>query len=403
MRRLRGQLKVVLAAIIGALFIAGLMPATVFAADTRQGQSVTVGPNEVINDDLYVAANTVDIQGTINGSLFAVGTTITVSGVVTRDVNAAGTTISIPGEVQGSARLAGTQLTITGKIAGDLIASGTTVALNQEATVGRDVLAAASTMTLAGSIARDAKVAGTTVTFSGPVGGNVTAYVTNLKLDSGAAIQGNLDYTSNQNVAISGGASVAGSTHHAYPTNGPTIQSYILGWIQTLVGFFLLGLLLILLAPAFNTKAATAYREAPWSRLGIGLAWLVAVPLVAIVTFVIGLIIGGWWLALFMLGAFMFVLAVGYTIAGEMTGRFVLERLGQPNAPSIVSLITGLVILLLVTSIPLIGWLVGFIAVVYGSGAALMALPWQGLAKPPEAAALAAPSAGLVRPTPSAG
>ncbi len=403
MRRLRNQLRVMLVAIVGALFIAGLLAPGVLAADSRQGQSITIGPNEVINDDLYVAANTIDIQGTINGNLYAVGTTITVSGLVTRDVNAAGTNVSIPGEVQGSARLAGNQITVGGKIAGDLMAAGTSVDLAQGAAVGRDVVAAGTTLTFAGSIARNVKVAGSNIEFGGPVGGNVTAYDSTLKLDSGAVIQGNLDYTSNANVTIAGGGSVAGSTHHSYPSNGPTVWSFIVGWLQTLVGFFLLGLLLIVVAPRFNAKAAVAYRVAPWSRLGVGLAALVVIPVVALMVFLMGLVIGGWWLGLFLIGAYVLTLAVGFTVAGEMTGRFVLDRLGQASAPAVIALLTGLVILMVLTSIPWIGWIVGLVAVVYGAGAAILALPWRAGAQPPAAAVIGPAPAAIARPSPSAG
>lgn len=402
MRRLRSQLNVMLVAFIGVMFLGGLLPVTALAADNRQGQTVTIGPNEVINDDLYVAANTIDIQGTINGSLIAVGNTITVSGLVTRDVNATGTNIAVPGEVQGSARLAGSQVTVSGKIDGDLIAAGSMLTLTGQGSVGRDVLAAGSTVAFIGPIARNVKVAGSDVTFSGPVGGNVTAYDTTLKLDTGAAIQGNLQYTSNQNVSIAGGAAVTGSTQRFTPSNGPTIGSYLLGWIQTLVGFFLLGLLVIFLVPRFNTRAVDAYRKAPWSRLAVGLSVLMVVPVVAVAAFVLGLFVGGWWLAFFLMAGYMLALALGFTLVGEMVGRFTLERLGQRNVHALVALLIGLVILLVVSSIPVIGWLVGLLAVIYGIGAVIMALPWS---RPPtpQAAKSAPTAAGLVRPTPSAG
>lgn len=402
MRRVKDQLKFLLVALVGVLFIGGLLAVTALAADNRQGQSVTVGPNEVINDDLYVAANTIDIQGTINGNLIAAGNSITVSGTVTRDVNATGNLISIPGEVQGSARLAGSQVTVEGNIAGDLVALAPTLNVAKEAAIGRDVMGAVGTATFAGAIGRNVVISGGDMVFAGPVGGNLTAYDNTLKLDSGAAIQGNLAYTSNQYVQLTIGAVVTGSTNRYVPSNGPTFGSYVLGWIQTLVGFFLLGAFVILLAPRFNAKAVSAYRLAPWSRLGIGLAVLVAVPVVALLAFVLGLFVGGWWLALFLLGAYGLVVALGFTFAGEMIGRFILDRFGQRNAHAIVALIVGLVTLLLVTSIPLIGWLVGMVAVIYGAGVVTMALPWGG-PPTPQQAAITNTMAGLSRPAPSAG
>lgn len=400
MRSFGDQLKLLLVGLAGALLIGGLLPGTALAADNRQGQSVTIGPNEVINDDLYVAANTIDIQGTVNGNLIAAGNTITVSGTVTRDINAAGNSISIPGEVQGSARLAGSQVTVSGKIAGDLVVAAGAVTLDNNASVGRDVMVAGGTVTFAGPIARNLNVTGGDIVLSSSVGGNVVAYDTNLKLD-GATIQGNLDYTSNQVVQPTNGAVVTGTTHHYLPANdGPAFGSYVLGWIQTLVGFFLLGALVFLLAPRFNSKAVEALHKEPWSRLGIGLAIVVAVPIVALVAFVLGLLVGGWWLALFLIGAYAFALALGFTLAGEMTGRFLLDLLGQRTAHPIVALIVGLVVLLIVTSIPLIGWLVGLLAVIYGAGVLIMALPWSRPAA--QAPPIATPAVGT-RPVPSAG
>lgn len=402
MRQVKDQLRFLLVALVGALFIGGLLPATASAADNRQGQSVTVGPSEVINDDLYVAANTIDIQGTINGNLIAFGNTITVSGTVTRDVNATGNVISIPGEVQGSARLAGSRVTVGGTIAGDLVALAGTLNVAKEASIGRDMMGAVGTATLAGAIARNVMISAGDVVFAGPVGGNVTAYDNTLKLDGGAAIQGNLAYTSNQSAELSDAAVVSGSVSHYIPSTGPTFGSYVLGWIQTLVGFFLLGALVILLTPRFNAKAADAYRTSPWSRFGIGLAVVVAVPVVALFAFVLGLFVGGWWLALFLLGIYALVLAMGFTLVGEMIGRFALDRFGQRTAPAILALIVGLVILLGVTSIPLIGWLVAMVALIYGAGVVTMALPWGG-PPTPQQAAITNTIAGLSRPAPSAG
>ncbi|HET9782550.1 MAG TPA: polymer-forming cytoskeletal protein [Candidatus Dormibacteraeota bacterium] len=401
MNALRRQLKVALVAIVGVLFVAGFTPVTALAADSRQGNSITIGPNEVINDDLYVAASTIDIQGTINGNLFAAGTSITVSGTVTRDVNAAGTNISIPGEVQGSARLAGSSVIVSGKVDGDLMAMATTLTVQSQASVARDVIAAASTATFAGPIGRNVKVGGTDITFSAPVGGDVTVSASTLKLAEGAVIQGNLDYTSNQGVDNAGGT-VAGSTHHYYPSNGPTFASRVIGWFQTLFGFLLLGFLVILIAPRFNEKAVTAYKTAPWSRFGVGLAILVVVPFVALFTFVAGLIVGGWWLSLFLLAAYAFVTLVGFAIVGEMIGRFTLERFGQPAVHPLVALLVGMPALLIVTIIPVIGWLVGVIAVIYGVGVVAFALPWSAPTTP-QAAAPALPTAALTRPSPSAG
>lgn len=401
MRRLRDHVRLGLVAIVGALFLGGLLPATALAADTRQGSSVTIGPGEVVNDDLYIAANNIDIQGTVNGNLFAAGNTITVSGVITRDMNVSGTSIDITGEVQGSARLAGTQVSVSGKVDGDLVAATGTLTLTGEGSIGRDVIAAGSTAAFAGPIARNVWFSGRDVVFSAPVGGNVTAYESTLRLDSGASIHGDLSYTSSQDAVIGSGAGVTGATHRSYPSNGPDLGSFLFGWLQTLVGFVLLGVLLIFAAPRFNGAALAACKLAPWSRLGIGLAVLFLVPIAAVLTFVAGLIVGGWWLGLLLAGAYALVLLTGFTLAGELIGRFVLDHLGQARAHNAFALIVGLVILLVLTSLPLVGWLFAFVVLIYGAGIVVMALPW-GTPRTPRPAPSTTPTVGLARPAPTA-
>jgi len=403
MRRFRRQFKLGLAAITGVVLMLLLLPATAYAADNRSGQTVTVGPNEVVNDDLYVAASTVDIQGTVNGNLIAIGTTITVSGTVTQDVMAMGSTISIPGQVQGSARLVGHQITVAGKITGDLLAAGSTVSLSNAASVGRDALIAGSTVTLAGAITRNVQVAGTDLVLSGPVGGNVKAWDTNLKLQSGAAIAGNLDYTSNQMISKASGATVGGYTHRSSPTsNGGTAALWLIGWLQTLVGLFLLGVLLVLLAPGFDGRVLLASRAAPWSRLGIGLAIALLVPVVGVMMFVLGLFIGGWWLAIFLFGIYALALTAAFVLTGQVLGRWVFERFGQPNAHALLALLVGLPILMVVSSIPLLGWILGFLAVIYGLGVEALALPWgRPPASRPSSEPMVVPPPGALRPTPA--
>jgi hypothetical protein len=60
-----------------------------------------------------------------------------------------------------------------------------------------------------------------------------------------------------------------------------------------------------------------------------------------------------------------------------MIGRFWFERIGQPNVHPLVALLVGLGILLILTSIPWIGWLFGLAAVIYGAGAVVLAGSWE--------------------------
>ena len=51
------------------------VPATALAAEVRSGDTVTIGPYEVVTDDLYVFGNNLVIEGTVNSASAVVRST----------------------------------------------------------------------------------------------------------------------------------------------------------------------------------------------------------------------------------------------------------------------------------------------------------------------------------------
>ena len=102
--------------LLAAAFLVLLLPSTALAAEPRPGETVVVGPNEVINDDLYAVGGTITVEGTVNGDLGAFGGTITVTGL------AVGGTVVINGPVRE-----------------DVLVGGGTMTVGPAAQVGRDL------------------------------------------------------------------------------------------------------------------------------------------------------------------------------------------------------------------------------------------------------------------------
>ena len=369
---------------LGALAIAPLLvlltPAAVQAADLRQGDQVTVPESQTVEDDIYAAAGSVDVLGTIDGSLIATGGTITVSGTVARDLLVAGGTVNVPGDVGGSVRVSGGTVTIGGTVAEDLVAAGGTIDLSPASTIGRDLVVAGGTVTAAGSIARRVYAGVGTLIFRGPVGGDVRAQVTTLRLEDGADLGGNLVYASENQAVIASGAKVAGTIRRNPPnfavqrTPAQVFLDGLVGWVRGLVGLFVLGLVLVLVFPRVSRRTTEMFTGSPWASLLVGLGLLVGVPIVAIIAFVIGLIVGGWWLALAALALYAIALAVGYVLSGYFVGSRGLDLAFHRQVHPLLALLAGLVALTLVGLIPYLGGLVTLAAVVFGSGALLMAL-----------------------------
>jgi hypothetical protein len=369
-----------LAALGGSTMVVALLawlPLDVAAADLRQGSDVTVGPSETVNDDIYAGAGTISISGTVNGNVFAGGGTITVSGNVTRDLVLAGGTINVTGRVGGSIITAGGNVTVNGPVAQDIVVTAGMIDVGSGATVGRDLVVGGGSATVSAPIARRVQMSAGNLTLRNRVGGDVRGRVDHLKLD-GAKIGGNLDYTSNNQVERANGASVAGTTtRHTPIERGGGAGNGFLAWLRGLIGIFALGLLLIFFLPGLSTRAIDIERAQPWASLGIGAAILVITPIIALIVFILGIFIGGWWLGLLLIPLWILALAIGYAISGFLLGRLVFARLGWGRYHDAFALLGGLFVLTVVGLIPVIGWLIGLAAVILGAGAMTLVVTWM--------------------------
>jgi cytoskeletal protein CcmA (bactofilin family) len=282
---------------------------------------------------------------------------------VNGDVIAAGGTITISGPVRGSVRSAGGNLTINGSVGEDVVAAGGMVDIAPNASVGRDILLGVSSATIAS-----------------PVGRNMHANVGTLQLTERAMIGGNLRYTSNQEAAIASGAIVRGQIERSTPTANRSLSPLgwvgfiALRWLRSLVGLFILGLLLVLLFPDFSRSAVRTISNAPWRSLGLGVLLLIGIPIIALILLIVGLFVGGWWLVLIALMLFGVVLVLGYIVAGLRLGRWVLTWIGQRQAHLALALLVGLALLTLLSLVPFVGFVIALLAVLFGMGALVWAL-----------------------------
>lgn len=379
----RRRWRVAFGGLIASAALMVAIPLEAAAADIRQGNEITVRSGETVSDDIYAAAGTVTIDGTVNGSVIAAGGTITVSGTVERDLMVAGGTVHVTGKINGSIRSAGGTITVNGPVGEDVVVTGGTINIQSNATIGRDLVFAGGTATIVGPVARNVTMGAGTAVLRSQVGGDVTGRVDHLRLE-GARVAGNLDYTSDNQVELVSGATVAGTTtRHTPPDRGVAgTNNGVISWIRGLIGIAALGLLLILLLPGLGTRASETLRTQPWASLGIGAAICFVTPIVALIVFILGLLVGGWWLGLLLIALYILALALGYVVSGFLLGRLLFDRLGWGRYHAALALLGGLVILALVGVIPIIGGLVGLAAVLFGVGALAVALVRAQSARP---------------------
>ncbi len=381
-----------------------------YAFDGRTGQDITIQKGEVINDDLYVSAQTFTLNGTVKGDVLVMAQAITINGIVEGDLMAAGQTVVINGTVTGAVRMAGQALQVGGnaQIGSDLIAAGASLETKSSSTVGRDVVVGSAQALMAGDVGRNVLAGTNALEVDGSVGGNVKAYVdasaenqsnppmsmymTNIPISipsvtpglvvaDNAKIAGNLEYSSSVDLPIPSGTVAGKVTRIAIQANESTarheqtvvgqVSVWALGLLRSLVTLILLGLLLGWLFPKFMNALSGKVQSQPWPSLGWGaITWasyffaLLAVILVMIVGGILFsfLTLGGLsatviWLGILSLVGLTiaFVLATAYLtkiVVGETLGKWLLGRVNPALAEHKVwPMVTGVALIVLVVGL----------------------------------------------------
>ena len=368
-----------LAVVLVAVLVMFIVPAPVSAADIRSGDTVTVASGDVVDDDLYVAGDTIIIDGTINGDLWAVGRDITVNGRVNGSLVAVAQTVEVNGDVAHAARLAGETLHIRGDVGGDLIAFGGTLNVASTAKIGGDLLLGVGNARIDGLIEGDVTGGGGEVTIAGGVQGDVELQVDNLTVAPTANIQGDLTYTSENEADIESGAQVGGATTHNVPeveeaaeaATAAAIAGIVMGKVVAFLMILVIGIITVLIAPRRMVSMADSIRTRPLPSLGWGAVIVFATPIAAIVVCftVIGIPVGLIALALWGIAIYLSQIPVALLI-----GSLIIRRSSEVESKGLLvgALALGLVILVILRAIPFVGFWVGLATVLFGLGAVVV-------------------------------
>jgi cytoskeletal protein CcmA (bactofilin family) len=342
-------------------------------AETTQSDLVLVREEEVVDEDLMAAGNSIQVDGTIMGDLIAAAfERVVVNGVVEGDVLVISGRVEINGEVGGSVRALAGSVVIDGEIVDDLAMAFWETELSGGSRVGRDVLAFGRSGSLAGRVGRDVRGRFSRLSLGATVDGSVEVSVGNLTVGSGAQVEGDIAYRSREDAVIE--AADPGEVIHRTPLR-PNIRVAALRFLT----FALVGLLLLaggLLAAHYwpqRLEVASAAASRP------GPAWLAGVGVLFSPLFVIGLY--GLLLALspapaaVPLGVVFLPIALGLfglVILGGLTGAIpVAAALGRRLRNSIslpAAVVLGLAVLAVLVTVPILRWLVLLVAVPVGLG-----------------------------------
>jgi len=396
----------VLVALLGAV-------GSVQAVEVIESESIPKGV--VIDDDVFIGGENVVVDGTVNGDLLAFGNTVTVNGTVRGSLVTAAQTIVVNGDIDGSIYAAGYALTLGPSATvgrnlyfggfglqaapgsytdRDLIMGGYQAVLSGE--VGRDVKGGMGALEIKGKVGRDVVVdvgeTGAQVamppTFGVP--GAPPTIASGLRIGSDAEIGGKLTYTSpvKQDEAIES----APGSGVVYQTPVPTttgvrderagavvvVGRWILRRLRELATLLILGALVLWLLPDLFTKVVDKAGSEPMPSAGWGLlTWFggyfiagVIGVVIVIVAIILGVVLG---LSSLSLAFTLFLLLVKYAsklVVSFLVGKLLLQKIAPKYAEyKAWPMVLGVVLYVVLRSVPFVGWLVGVAATLVGLGA----------------------------------
>lgn len=344
-----------------------------------------------LGGDQYVAGQSAAIGEDVSHDAFAVGFDASVSAPVAKDAHLAGFNVSVSSNVTGDIYAAGFAVNITGSTGGDVTAAGNSVALRNATGIAGNARLAGATVTIAAPVAGAALVSAQTLTLDASIAGDLSFFGEKISFGPGARVAGKLDIRAPGPIDVP--ASVAAPERVSYQKLEPpdyvseagrTAEGIAKGFWPVLWAALTWWLLLLLagvgfiaLAPRLVERLDMLSRQRPLRRLGLGLLSLATVlglvPM-AVVTLI------GVFLVPFVLIFVVVWLSLGYVAGAYLVATRLLSAFAQidSNAKRVGVLALGLVVAPLLGMVPVLGWLITLLFLVFGLGVVSAAILGNG-------------------------
>ncbi|MHB8156948.1 MAG: bactofilin family protein [Desulfocucumaceae bacterium] len=364
---------IILLALVVAVFCIAL-PA--LAMEVQSGDFVTV-PEGKIKGPLFTAGNDVIVNADVDGDVFAAGENVTINGKVNGDLLAAGNHIRINGSISGDARVAGADVEIKGEIGQSLTAAARELRQSEGSRVNRDTLFMVRNAVLSGVAGRQLMGSGESVFLNGPVADSVKLWsVGSLNIGPAAKLSGDLAYGSRNAATLSPQAKIEGATtwnqiiHEARPQHRAE-YSWISQLIWLIAGILVWGVFFLIFPRVWSNLSETIIQK-PWAALGWGFLLMLTAPLAILLLLVT---VVGIPLSLSLATVYAALLYAGKIIIGETAGRYLSRRLGwESKVHQILPFMIGFLGLILLTNIPVVGFIINIIVSATAIGAVSLAL-----------------------------
>jgi len=327
-------------------------------------------------DDTYRAGETIKVNAVVQGDLVIAGGNLTVNDSVNGDLTAAGGELFLNSYIADDVRIAVGRATIDSEVGDDLVVFGGEVILTENAIIHGNLICFAGDVTINGEVIEELDVRAGDVSINGTIRGPSKVSGEDITIGSNAKFYKDVEYYQSdeeldfKNSLVNAKAQFnedlgEGNSQMSLTTIG---TKSLKSWITYILSSFLAILVLHALFRNSFSNAVDDLENSVLKSFGFGLIYLIGIPLMIILTFVIAI---GIPLGLFATAVFVFSLLFGHLVAALLVVYYLRHR-NQKNwgfwSITFLALICA-VVLRLLTMIPIAGILLSVVilSITYGA------------------------------------
>ncbi|MDD3774106.1 MAG: polymer-forming cytoskeletal protein [Patescibacteria group bacterium] len=347
-----------------------ILPTFAFAQD-----QVDITKNETREGMQLITANKIDIAGTIKGDIFAIGQDITISGVVEGNIFIASSMITIKNEakITGSAFFVGQKINLAGVIEGTTYSASSNLKTAADFNSKREFNFVTKDADLNGIFERKVNGSSENIILNGQYNGDILLKTKYLTYEPNLDVKGQIKYyapyqalikeNNGQSAIIIGGEDY---NHIPLPTFWQKFSAQIGTKILGLIYLLIIGFLWLWLWRERYNTIKTNLKERLWPALGWGAVILLLLPTAFLI---LAFSIIGLPLALILLGFVIFWAYLSTIIVGGLLGDFIMNLLNNDSDKyPYLSLLIGVLVLIVLFSVPIIGWIFKLFSIIVAFG-----------------------------------
>lgn len=357
-------------------FLLLVIPKFSLASIIQTNENITI--NEEINTNLYLVGGYIETNDYINGDLIAIGGTTNINSIVSGDITIISGESKLTKPTTRSAKIVSGSTIITENIDGDLIVIAGSVTIGENVEIKGDLIAIAQLIDIKGKIDGNVRIISTKASLHNcTVLGNASIKSNEIIFDNNFNVIGNLNYSSSDHI-YQIEKHVQGNTNYKQIEEKGyfSVLSNKLWYGLTLI---VIGIILIMVFPNFVQNSVMKINNQLGKTTLWGIICLILIPIIALILFIT---IIGIPLSLILIILYIISLYISPIFLALLVGSAIIPYKNSKSKKKLedkylknkmlLSLLLGLLIYILITSIPLLGGAVTFITIVIGFGALIL-------------------------------